>query len=116
MTNLYSQFLEYGGRGHVTWEFKPGKCSLPCNEGDDVKIIVIGKYNDSDISADIVKIILPNKEELTHQKDGQKLLHITRETRNGVKAVQSGIRATKYGYEKIIPYEIRAKASYFTGR
>ena len=113
---LFAQFLEYGGRGHVTWDYNPGNCSLPCQLGSDVKILVIGKYSDQDIDADIVKVVLPNGKELTHQKDGKKLLHITRNCRNGVKPVQSGIRATRDGWDSIQPYQIRAKANYFESK
>ena len=82
--------------------------------------MVVAKYHDRDIDADIVQVVLPGGEVLTHQKDGKRLLHITRATRNGISPVQSGIRATaasktadKKGLTNVQPYKIRAKASYF---
>lgn len=116
--NLFSQFLEFGGRGHVTWEFKPGSCSLPEGilENMKVTIMVIGKYHDDDIDADIVQVVLPSGDVLKEQPNKNKtVLHITRETRNGVKPVQSGIRATKFGWVPVTPYSIRAKACFYKG-
>jgi len=114
---IYSGFFEYGGRGHVTMHYNPGKkCFLPCSEGTEVKIRVIGKYSDTDIDADIVEVILPSGQVLKEQRKGT-LLHVTRATRNGVSPVQSGIRATKNPHliKKVTPYTIRAKAGFFKG-
>lgn len=42
------------------------------------------------------------------------LLHITTATRNGVKPVESGIRATKYGYNAhVVPYTLTGTWKFF---
>jgi hypothetical protein len=110
MTKIYSAF--FAGNLHCTWEFNPGKCTLPCEENAEVTLVVIGEYADDDIACDIVEAHLPNGDVLTTQQSGT-LLHMTTRVSNGVSPVQSGIRATKNGYNKVEPREVTAKAGYF---
>lgn len=111
MAKIYSCFWLKNGK-HVTWDYNPGKCVLPCEEGASVKVKVVGKYTDKDVDADIVEIVLPSGEILKSQPSGT-ILHITTATRNGIPPVESGRRATKYGWTEIVPYHIDAISTFF---
>jgi hypothetical protein len=115
MTNIYSGFfLE---QGHVTWEFAPGACTLPAGlqEGSEVEVVVIGKYEDDDVACDIVKVVLPNGKVLTNQGSGT-LLHMTTKVGEGISPVLSGVRATENGYTSLPEDQytsLTARADYF---
>ena len=113
LKKIYAGFFEIDGKGHITWEFAPGKCSLPkgVEENDVVKVRVVGEYHDSEISAEIVEIVTPDGEVLTHQPSGT-VLHITRRA-DGVPPVQSGIRATEYGWKSVPVREYWMRADFF---
>jgi len=103
MITLYSGFflmLPILGNVHVTWEFNPGKCTLPKStfEGREVLVHVVGDYKDEDLSCLIVEVELPDGKVLTHQASGT-VLHITTHVEPGVSPVQSGVRATAQGWE-----------------
>jgi hypothetical protein len=114
MKIIYAGFFLDDG-SHVTWEFKPGAAKLPhpLKEGDKVFIHVVGKYHDKDLDADIVRVEIPGGRTLTHQGSGT-VLHITRETRNGVAPVESGLRATQKGWVQVNQNSrLLATAGYF---
>ena len=107
-------FLEDGA--HVTWEFAPGKCSLPweVDPGEECLVRIVGKYNDDDIEADIVEVYPPTGTKLTEQSDDKTVLHITR--RASIAPVEAGIRATELGWKPIQEEEcetLKATAGYF---
>lgn len=83
-------FLEDGS--HVTFDFNPGEPSLPngVEEGDVAVIEVVGEYSDDLVSCEIVEV-----DGLRTQCSKNTLLHITTWLADGVKAFQSGLRATK---------------------
>jgi len=110
---IYSAFFTSDGK-HCTWEFNPGKCSLPpwCEEGDIIPLVKIGEYRDQDVRCDIVEIRLGDITIRT-QESGT-LLHITTWCRDGVKPIESGLRATRNGYTPTDEVVIPAKAGYFT--
>jgi len=109
---IYSAFFLENGL-HCTWEFAPGKCKLPVPEGTEVKLFVVGKYQDNDVACDIVEVELPNGERLTHQGSGT-VLHVTTFCQEGVSPVQSGLRATKNGWTKLSEKRVvTAKAGFF---
>ena len=110
MAKIYSGF--FIGNKHTTYEFNPGKCTLPewVKEGDNVKVKVVGKYEDAEIKAVKVEVILPDGTVLTHQPSGTPL-HITVAAK--VPPVQSGIRIAEYGATPIAPYFIKATAGFF---
>lgn len=105
---IYSKFLildkDHKEQYHITYDFNYSKSTLPCREYQKVTIKVVGTYEDEDLKTDIVHIILPNGKVLTKQNNRDRLLHITKELKEGVKAQESGIRATERGYTEIEPY------------
>lgn len=109
---IYSGFWLQDG-SHITWEFAPGTCSLPEGvvPGDEVQVILIGKYKDDQVEADIVKVRLRTGEELTHQENGT-VLHITRRA-EGVPPIVSGVRATKHGWEPVRESVEQAVAGFY---
>lgn len=88
---------------HMTWHFgTPLTYPNGVNKGDEAEVIVVGKYNDNDVSCLIVGF-----KEFKEQPRGI-LLHITTRVENGAKPFDSGIRATKNGYKKIkTPYVLK---------
>lgn len=94
-TRIYSMFKL--NDGHITYEFNPGKCQLPIQEGTKVKVQAIGYYEDSNVGCYIYKIYLPNGTVLYTQPAGT-LLHMTYYTDKNTPPVESGIRATRKGY------------------
>ena len=111
LINIYSGFF-MGGK-HITWEFNPGKCTLPerVQEGDEVMVRVIGEYSDHEVRALQVEVILSNGRVLTHQPGGTPL-HITVRAK-GVPPVVSGVKIKEKGAKPVRPYFIRAKAGFF---
>lgn len=101
MVKIYSRVLLEDG-SHVTLDFNPSNCVIPncLKEGQEVEVVQIGFYSDADIDADIVSIHKVGSlyTLLDFQNDGITPLHITRECRNGVSPVQSGVRAKERGY------------------
>ncbi len=111
--NLFTQFVI--GDKHVTYDFNPGKCKFPkgIKENDDVRFIKVGEYSDLDIDCDIV-VLVRRTGFISRQPNGT-LLHVTTATRNGVKPVEAGKRATK-NEDRIIdvkPITLNSKAAYF---
>jgi len=118
MTKIYSGFFLEDGT-HCTWEFNPGKCELPqgISEGDEVTLLRVGKYSDEDVECLIVRLVLPGSVNGKIQKQPSgTLLHITTRCENGVKPVESGLRATEkgYDYDWLVNGEVlKATAGYF---
>lgn len=101
MSKNYTSIYFPDTRLHMTWNFgTPLKYPLNVKPQENAKVIVVGKYNDKDVSCLIVTY-----NGITHQPCGT-LLHITTRFDNGVKPVESGRRATKNGYKKIEHYEL----------
>jgi len=129
MKKIYSGFFLVGPKAdvmrrqlnrsdlHVTWEFNPGHCKLPqgVKEGDLVNVHVVGRYKDSEIACWVVQVLLPNGQRLVKQPTGT-VLHITTWSAPRVPAVESGLRATKKGWDKFQPkdqFMLTAQADYF---
>jgi hypothetical protein len=112
---LYAGFF-LDNNEHITWEFAPGKCSLPegVGSGDEVEFNMVGFYKDSQVHCTIVEVYVGG-ECYTHQPGGT-LLHITHRS-DGVPPVEAGTRATKNGYEPFLDdtagLEYPAIAGYF---
>ena len=85
---------------HVTWNY--GSLIYPegVKRGDKVSVTIIGEYNDKDVDCFIVKV-----GDFSHQPSGT-LLHITTDTRNDAKPVESGKRATFFGFKPVKHYSI----------
>ncbi len=98
MTKIYSMFELQDNRGHITYDFNPGKCELPVPEGTIVDVTWIGFYSDDEVACDVLQITLPDGSILKTQPNGT-VLHNTWCCIEGVSPVQSGIRAnTKASY------------------
>jgi len=93
--------------GGMTCQFGLGcKFISTVKEGDLVDLTVVGKYSDAQVECWIVSL-----DGITHQENGT-LLHIT--TRNdGVSPIESGIRATKHGYQEIKPFVMYAQKAHY---
>lgn len=112
---IYSAFFMPNNK-HVIWEFAPGSCRLPegVEQGDTVIIRSIGKYADNDVSCTVVSVELLSGEILSTQESGT-LLHFTTMVSHGVPAKESGVRATKFGYNDSCSEVYLATAGYFVG-
>jgi hypothetical protein len=68
-------------------------------DGDKAEVIIIGTYEDHQVSCDIVEWkefkFQPFKQFVRNTTN---LLHVTKKVENGRKALQSGYRATDHGY------------------
>lgn len=100
MRNYTGIFFQDGK--HMTWNFGSSNV-FPngINRNDEATVTIIGKYSDKDVSCLIVEW-----NGITNQPSG-KLLHITTRCENGVSPSESGVRATKYGYQKVEQYQIK---------
>jgi len=100
---------------HSTWEFGQGSI-LPCKEGQEIDLVVVGIYEDDDITAEIVEWHLADGSILTHQPDSDIPLHITGTIKTaGISPVESGRRAALYpaNIRPVRPYKKVATAGYF---
>jgi len=87
---------------HMTWNYGlPRKYPSNIQSGELAEVTVIGKYEDDQVACWVVKY-----GRYTHQPSGT-LLHVTTKVTNGGKAVMSGQRATKNGYEKIKSFKLK---------
>lgn len=111
-TNLFSQFVVVGG-GHVTYEFKPKECRLPCREGETVIIREVGHYGDNLVACMVVEVELPDGKILTHQPNGT-VLHRTLWTNTDVPPKMSGERATANGWNQVEGGTYTATAKFYT--
>ncbi len=84
-------------RGHITYDFNPGKCELPVPEGTIVDVTWIGFYEDKELACDVLLVTLPDGTVLKTQPNGT-VLHNTWYCIDGVSPVQSGIRANDKAY------------------
>ena len=102
---LFTQMVNNDMPGkHITLHFAKEESKFPLDmfDGQEYPVWRIGKYEDDDISCDIVMVEV-NDEDRFHQFGSITLLHITTYCRDGVSPRESGLRATANGYVKLDP-------------
>jgi len=114
LKKIYSMFELVGDKAKVMkaqlkkselfalWDFNPGECQLPegVQEGEPIKIKIVGEYKDSEVNAWIVQATLKNGKRLTHRPNGV-VLHIVKWHKNGVNPVVVGRRIQSNGWTRL---------------
>jgi len=88
-------------KGHMTFDFDPGNCILPgsTEPGDRALLRVVGNYSDDEgYEALIVRVVNPR---LSHQLNGETVLHISTGVPEGGTPVETGVRASSRGWKPL---------------